>query len=591
VVIEAWTEALADRPLEPGVEGALAAELLAGLAATEPVVVVVEADGAAARAFVARARDLAASALILAIREADRSDADRVIRLGWLSPDERIELLTGLLPLDAGDARLLAERVGGLPGALVSAVRGLARTDGFAVDGVRLSLRAGAVDALDRPRDPGPWVASLDPAARAALEVAAWLGADVSTQSWRRACEAAGARIPPDLVDRGLRAGWLAETPDGFAFVSAQARAALGPPRPDRPVRRPRARGGAGPRHGGGELLLALGQTDEALQALAQGARFARNRLGPSEALPRYAQLETLAAANGRLREAAFIGTWRAWVLHEMGQVDASRALSEELAERGRAAGWPDVEAGALHTLATMSPRERTDLVTRAIRLYREGGRESFARQLELQRLRGADGYAELVQGLTDGFASAELQLTALVCACKLAGVDGPPGEVRRLLDRYGGTPMWIAMRLVIEPALANGDLDLAEELAAKLLDAMVDHRSAPAAEARLFAAGARLLRGEPADDEVAGVIRACELEEPLLALAWVLLATSASLRGDRRVFDERWPTEVDRRWRIDRQALGVRLGATAAQAWARAGDDERRRAASAWVDRLREFE
>jgi tetratricopeptide (TPR) repeat protein len=163
---------------------------------------------------------LTARAEALAERPVEALQLSELMGLGavatWLevrplAEHEQVQLVEGLLGLGGALAEQVRVRSGGNPAFAVKLVgdwvaRGVLEPgdDGF-------SLRPGALAEL--PDDlHAVWAARLDRAlvgfggraadARAALEIAAALGAEVDEGEWRRACRAAELTIPAGLVER-----------------------------------------------------------------------------------------------------------------------------------------------------------------------------------------------------------------------------------------------------------------------------------------------------------------------------------------------------------------------------------------------------
>lgn len=242
----------------PAQRHAVARRLLERLAATRPVVLVIEdaqwgPDAVElARALLdAQALSPAAILVLLAVRHdagAPPPGAEAALALGArpdalrldvrpLTAPHLVQLVEGILGVSGALAARVRERAGGNPGFAVRLIgdwveRGLLLPDerGFQLrPGADVSLPDGLV-AVGRERVErfcAGWGPRADDVRRA-LQLAAVLGTEVRRDEWLGACQAAAVSTPPELVARLVDAAFAEPREEGaWAFVDPVVHSAI----------------------------------------------------------------------------------------------------------------------------------------------------------------------------------------------------------------------------------------------------------------------------------------------------------------------------------------------------------------------------
>ncbi len=534
------------------------AALLGALARIEPVVLILDdaADSPEATAFAALALALEAPVLVVATARDERLVGDAAARFQRLTTREDVSTRIELEPLDREDSTALVEALLGLDAAL--AARVTTRAEGnpqFAVQLVRswgdrgwlvpgphgFQLRDGV-----EPRLPDDLAALWSERAELALgplgedahalEVAAFLGRDVDTDTWRDACAAAGCAPTPHGIER-LYVARLATPrgPTSWSWAHAMLSAAV-VRRAERAGRADRWRlacaaaltGRPAAEEAVGRLFLAAGHPERAIAPLLT-AEEARRFAGDSGAALALLDDAARAADEAGLephdaRRAKILGE-RAELLRFLGRgIDMTRVATEgrvyarEAHARAPHAGWDAAEARLTFQLGELARIEGRRAEARAF------AAEAVAQQRALgDRARPGPALASFAMLLNhDGETDAAIAV-AREAAVALAAQNTHAAVMGKLVLGLvlSGTAHDREARTVLEEALA---------------EASRHGYAAHAGSAALNLAPIALVEGR-LDDAEALYGRASSLfrrlGHPHARMATGMLAFSAALRGD----------------------------------------------------------
>lgn len=476
-----------------------------------------------------------------------RWPAAQRIEVGPLQPGYRGALIHELLQLDGELADQVEQRTGGNPLFITQLVGDWVQR-GILLPGPQgFTLRPGAQP--DLPDDlHAVWQMRVDRVLegrgrleRRALELAAILGMRVDSGEWRRACRHAGAWSSPELVELLFTEGLIEPAADGgqraFSFVHARLRESLvrsaeqsgwaSAARRGCVAMLRDEQGGAGVALRLGRLLLALGDLDDAIAPLTEGAWEAvvdSEYLLAADALQQREdalQQLTLDPDDPRPCDGWIMS---ARVARRRGDVAAAAGWTAKAEAAARAQGWTERLVQALREQARVAQHEgrrRAALTALSEAVFHASTRADpvalawCQRDLGLARVQaGAPKAAPHLAAASQTFAARGERFGQGTCELGRAAVCQRSGQLDAMathlaaaqeafaesLTRQEPAHAWVGLA---EAAWLQGNIALAERHARSALARFRDLGSPPAPGVLLRLAGALLVRGETDEAEV----------------------------------------------------------------------------------------
>ncbi|MCO4747085.1 MAG: protein kinase [Proteobacteria bacterium] len=340
---------------------------------------------------VEKAAQLDAAVLVVTASREDIPIAHTHVALDRIDNPSMRSLLRGSLGLCEALVHELTERAGGSPRYITQVLTALAERGELepGPGGYTLAPRTSLTDASEVHQSRvAHWLTNAED--RHAIEVAALLGPYVEQDVWHRALEHAAISPSADLVDRGMRFGWLRVRPKGWAFADAALHSAVTPSVEHHGIWH---RACAAALEGTDEYLrlakhlIEAGDTPAAIPHLRRAAMKA-NRGGDLSLARRLFGMTGRAQLEVGNREAfAEMLGWEAWMDYQLGEFDKACVQAKEVMAIGSALDSDALLASGAYTLGVVAASRGTaaakPLLMEAAALYLKSGDTVMAAQAE----------------------------------------------------------------------------------------------------------------------------------------------------------------------------------------------------------------